>query len=253
MVIRKLGRNDKCHCGSGKKYKHCHLGQDALTPVVFEGDEGFSATLHPDKMTARLVEEVDPEVPEWLFLHAASFARQATTDGTHSATMMTVLLTAAASEALVNRLLGPHVGTAEWPDIEMEPPVEKWELLAAKLDLSNELARGRKPLQDLWAVHRLRNELSHFKHERHAVTVTRELPKEIKNGRLVFDAANPGAPLEKRGAGPDLNTALAAVKAHSYFEALVRVLESVLVVYKEDRFDIVHRLQRMIEQARVMG
>lgn len=24
----RLGRNDPCHCGSGKKYKACHLGQD---------------------------------------------------------------------------------------------------------------------------------------------------------------------------------------------------------------------------------
>jgi hypothetical protein len=24
----RLGRNDPCHCGSGKKYKHCHLAQD---------------------------------------------------------------------------------------------------------------------------------------------------------------------------------------------------------------------------------
>jgi hypothetical protein len=23
-----LGRNDPCHCGSGRKYKQCHLGQD---------------------------------------------------------------------------------------------------------------------------------------------------------------------------------------------------------------------------------
>lgn len=23
-----LGRNDPCHCGSGKKYKSCHLGAD---------------------------------------------------------------------------------------------------------------------------------------------------------------------------------------------------------------------------------
>ena len=21
---QKIGRNDPCHCGSGKKYKHCH-------------------------------------------------------------------------------------------------------------------------------------------------------------------------------------------------------------------------------------
>lgn len=25
----KLGRNDLCWCGSGKKYKRCHLEQDA--------------------------------------------------------------------------------------------------------------------------------------------------------------------------------------------------------------------------------
>jgi len=24
----KLGRNEPCHCGSGKKYKHCHLAND---------------------------------------------------------------------------------------------------------------------------------------------------------------------------------------------------------------------------------
>jgi len=26
--IPKLGRNDICWCGSGKKYKHCHLETD---------------------------------------------------------------------------------------------------------------------------------------------------------------------------------------------------------------------------------
>jgi preprotein translocase subunit SecA len=25
---RSLGRNDPCWCGSGKKYKHCHMRQD---------------------------------------------------------------------------------------------------------------------------------------------------------------------------------------------------------------------------------
>ncbi len=24
----KIGRNDPCHCGSGKKYKQCHLAKD---------------------------------------------------------------------------------------------------------------------------------------------------------------------------------------------------------------------------------
>lgn len=25
---KKIGRNDDCHCGSGKKYKKCHLDND---------------------------------------------------------------------------------------------------------------------------------------------------------------------------------------------------------------------------------
>jgi len=27
-VTTELGRNDPCHCGSGKKYKQCHLAAD---------------------------------------------------------------------------------------------------------------------------------------------------------------------------------------------------------------------------------
>jgi hypothetical protein len=26
--VTSLGRNDPCHCGSGKKYKQCHLAKD---------------------------------------------------------------------------------------------------------------------------------------------------------------------------------------------------------------------------------
>jgi len=29
----KLGRNDPCWCGSGRKYKHCHLNQPAMAPL----------------------------------------------------------------------------------------------------------------------------------------------------------------------------------------------------------------------------
>ena len=30
---QKIGRNDPCHCGSGKKYKHCHMKQDRAERV----------------------------------------------------------------------------------------------------------------------------------------------------------------------------------------------------------------------------
>lgn len=32
--MKKLGRNDRCHCGSGKKYKHCCLENDKQSNVV---------------------------------------------------------------------------------------------------------------------------------------------------------------------------------------------------------------------------
>ena len=33
MARRKLGRNDQCWCGSGKKYKHCHLDRERQAPL----------------------------------------------------------------------------------------------------------------------------------------------------------------------------------------------------------------------------
>jgi hypothetical protein len=34
---RRLGRNDPCHCGSGRKYKKCHLSEDArVVPELLE-------------------------------------------------------------------------------------------------------------------------------------------------------------------------------------------------------------------------
>ena len=33
MATQKLGRNDPCWCGSGKKYKHCHLYRENETPL----------------------------------------------------------------------------------------------------------------------------------------------------------------------------------------------------------------------------
>ncbi|WP_416337317.1 SEC-C metal-binding domain-containing protein [Galbibacter sp. EGI 63066] len=30
-MTKTLGRNDPCHCGSGKKYKRCCMGKERLT------------------------------------------------------------------------------------------------------------------------------------------------------------------------------------------------------------------------------
>lgn len=51
----KLGRNDPCHCGSGKKYKFCH----------YEEDRAAEAQALKEAAEARSAETVEPaEVEE---------------------------------------------------------------------------------------------------------------------------------------------------------------------------------------------
>jgi hypothetical protein len=38
-VPASLGRNDPCHCGSGKKYKQCHLDKDEAAARVARAKE----------------------------------------------------------------------------------------------------------------------------------------------------------------------------------------------------------------------
>lgn len=35
----KLGRNEPCYCGSGRKYKHCHLNEDLKTQMQNYSDQ----------------------------------------------------------------------------------------------------------------------------------------------------------------------------------------------------------------------
>jgi hypothetical protein len=47
--MKQLGRNDPCHCGSGKKYKKCHLEADqrshaATRPAQPQAEESFAAS-----------------------------------------------------------------------------------------------------------------------------------------------------------------------------------------------------------------
>ena len=43
--MEKVGRNDPCPCGSGKKYKNCHYGQEAKKTYTPEGKRKFKATV----------------------------------------------------------------------------------------------------------------------------------------------------------------------------------------------------------------
>ena len=57
----KLGRNDPCHCGSGKKYKHCHYEADraAEAQALREAAEARAA-----EARASADEETDDEDDE---------------------------------------------------------------------------------------------------------------------------------------------------------------------------------------------
>jgi len=50
--VKKVGRNDPCPCGSGKKFKNCHLGREDELPLDGMGE--FSA-----EMSARITELPD--------------------------------------------------------------------------------------------------------------------------------------------------------------------------------------------------
>ncbi|MFQ6039763.1 MAG: SEC-C metal-binding domain-containing protein [Candidatus Poribacteria bacterium] len=79
---KKLGRNDPCHCGSGKKYKHCHLEQDReqarreqLTPVSALSSPSVSPPLSELEEAGEELElspEVEEEDARWEQFEAAS-------------------------------------------------------------------------------------------------------------------------------------------------------------------------------------
>lgn len=57
-MVTTLGRNDPCHCGSGKKYKHCCLEKDeaaeraARAKEVEEAPAAAASAPHPPPGTA---------------------------------------------------------------------------------------------------------------------------------------------------------------------------------------------------------
>lgn len=37
-------RNEKCWCGSGKKFKHCHLDREKMTPMTIQEEQDHLKT-----------------------------------------------------------------------------------------------------------------------------------------------------------------------------------------------------------------
>ncbi len=46
------GRNDPCHCGSGRKYKHCCLGKDEATARAASAEAAEAPSANPEPATA---------------------------------------------------------------------------------------------------------------------------------------------------------------------------------------------------------
>ena len=59
--ISKPGRNDPCHCGSGKKYKKCHLASDASERSAAEATARAekAARLEAERAEAEAAEEAE--------------------------------------------------------------------------------------------------------------------------------------------------------------------------------------------------
>jgi hypothetical protein len=57
-----IGRNDPCHCGSGKKYKKCHLEKDEVT----DRKAREKAALNAAKVAAEEAKnaEANPDAPQ---------------------------------------------------------------------------------------------------------------------------------------------------------------------------------------------
>ncbi len=58
---KKLGRNDKCHCGSGKKYKKCCLERDLQQQRKSASGPSEEELLFEPESTARL----DQDTHDW--------------------------------------------------------------------------------------------------------------------------------------------------------------------------------------------
>lgn len=64
--LKNTGRNDQCPCGSGKKYKKCHLAEDTLTQqkTVQEHQPQQETTEDTDEVTITM-DKQESKVPRF--------------------------------------------------------------------------------------------------------------------------------------------------------------------------------------------
>lgn len=61
VQLKDLGRNDPCHCGSGKKYKQCHLAADEA--AAREARAKAAASVEAAAPTAEAAKGAAPVAP----------------------------------------------------------------------------------------------------------------------------------------------------------------------------------------------
>lgn len=64
--MSKLGRNDPCHCGSGQKYKKCHLAADdtARSAEIAKANAEAAAALAEEEADEEADEGSSPALPK---------------------------------------------------------------------------------------------------------------------------------------------------------------------------------------------
>lgn len=71
----KLGRNDPCHCGSGEKYKKCHLQKDEAAASAARAAEATARATAAAEAIAAAEEEAKAN-PEKAAANAAAAAKE---------------------------------------------------------------------------------------------------------------------------------------------------------------------------------
>jgi hypothetical protein len=234
--MEKLGRNALCHCGSGKKYKRCHLATDRQN-LTMAFDNGIVATV--ESVSASLVTTRSSRVPEWLLWLARDAVHKAQEPGASEQRGLTaVLLIAAAGEAVLNWLLESLVsteeffGTGEKNSLQFASMTKKWIRLSQLLHIKPHFHADAPPLKPLLDTIDVRNDVMHFKHGRN-VRHTRgaEIEGLKRDGKIVIPVHEVMASPQQTVSGEIVEDKIDPSRAAGYLTTLTNVLQVVLPVY----------------------
>src|SRR5262249_48819557 len=147
----------------------------------------------------------------WLLERAAAaFRASQMPGGDHYQVLLTVLLSAFAAEALVNRLLEPVLSADEWAKVEeSEGTPEKWALLYKYFKKeADPIALGR-----LKGLFKLRNDLVHLKHTDSLILKEQQVPF----GWAMNPSAEPPGGIQDVVQDPKLRERLESSRATEYY------------------------------------